>query len=121
MPVIKLTLTAVILAVLSSGFFLWVNAVQKLDVQVITEQEKSWQHSELSCKAQKGNWHLPDILELMGIFYFREDIKLNRLTDYWSRSVILGRGFGLNTRYGILSYDVLSDIDHFLCVRDITD
>ncbi|NNJ91122.1 MAG: hypothetical protein HKP55_05565 [Gammaproteobacteria bacterium] len=80
--------------------------------------EFDWYKADTACSNMEGGWRLPSISQLVGLFYLNSDTRWKSATDYWSDTRINGRGFGLNTRLGILSFDVLRDQDHFICVRN---
>ena len=102
---------------LSAGYA-WAKQVEQIEVMSITMEELDWFKADSACSEVGSGWELPTITQLVGLFYFNSDTSWNRSTDYWSNTRISDRGFGLNTRLGILSFDVLRDQDHFICVRD---
>jgi len=87
------------------------------EVLKITDEEYNWSEAMSSCIDLKEGWVLPSVLELVGLYYFNNDIRWHKPTDYWSSTRMLNRGFGLNTRFGILSLDAMQDQDHFICIR----
>ena len=105
----------------SVGLFVFaVTSSGNLNVLQTGKVEYTWQDANQLCLSQQGNhWRLPEIWELAGLYYFRNDVSFYPRTDYWSQTRLLGYGFGLNSRMGILSYDVLDDEDHVLCVKDL--
>lgn len=84
------------------------------------DQQQTWHDSVALCDRLAGGWRLPGITELLGIYYWRDDIRLHPRTDYWSADVVGGYGFGLNSNLGWLSFDRLADEDHALCVRRLS-
>lgn len=94
------------------------SSLEKASVYQPTMAQLDWQDSVAACESLEGQqWQLPSIDQLMFLFYFHSELKFVGKTDYWSNTRLFGRGFGLNTHWGILSYDVLEDEDHFLCVK----
>lgn len=105
----------IFLAALTAAMAFSIKTASHLDVLDGGEPQRTWQDASDYCE-QLGNYRLPEIWELVGIHYGR-NIALTDYTDYWSNTLAFDRGFGLNTRLGVLSYDILHDDDHFLCVR----
>ena len=86
----------------------------------LTKTELSWQEASAKCENLQQGWALPSVLTLVGLYYFSNEIVWNPATDYWSKTQLFNRGFGLNTGLGILSFDVMQDQDHFICTRPET-
>jgi hypothetical protein len=114
----RLHFMGLLLLIIASVSYLWANQVDQIEVMSITMEELDWYNADNACSQIGGGWALPSISQLVGLFYFNSNASWNRSTDYWSNTRISDRGFGLNTKLGILSFDVLRDQDHFICVRD---
>ena len=110
-------LLMLLVILIASITFAWSKSIGKIEVLSITTEELDWHQADNACSEAAGAWNLPSITQLVGLFYFDRHTYWNRSTDYWSDTLISGRGLGLNTKLGILSFDVLSDQDHFFCVR----
>ena len=110
-------LLMLLVLLVASVTFAWSESIEKIEVLSITTEELDWHQADNACNEAAGDWDLPSITQLVGLFYFKHDTHWQRSTDYWSDTLISGRGFGLNTKLGVLSFDVLSDQDHFICVR----
>ena len=118
-PVIGLILA--LLLTLATGTYAWstwLENIDKVEVLTLTSEELDWQNAEAACAQAPGGWQLPSVMQLVGLFYFNPETRWVVSTDYWSNTLISDRGFGLNTSLGILSFDVLKDEDHFICVRE---
>jgi len=113
-----LLITGLLLCTMIAGIYFWANQLDRIEVMSFTMEEVDWYHADNICSQAGSGWTLPSISQLIGLFYFNPDASWNRATDYWSETRINNYGFGLNTRLGILSFDVLHDQDHFICVRD---
>jgi hypothetical protein len=87
-----------------------------LDLTITYTQSKqiTWDEAAGLCIDHAGR--LPSMLELLGLAHFKTDVAFVDRTDYWSADAIGGRAFGLNTRWGWLSFDIKEDTDHMLCV-----
>lgn len=107
-----------ITALLMGGWLYWsVRVSDRLVVSNVASQQMSWVDASLYCKTLPDKeWRLPSMNELFGLHYGRRH-GLIANTDFWSDSLILERGFGLNTRLGWFSFDHISDDDHVICVR----
>lgn len=93
-------------------------AVVSLEVAGRSDQaQQNWSDSKQLCEREGAGSRLPSVMELIGIYYWRDDLTLHPATDYWSNLVIANYAFGLNSRRGWLSFDRLNDEDHALCVR----
>lgn len=90
--------------------------VRALSVKLVYHHDRQvpWFIAKETCMS-KG-YRLPNIFEMWHLFFFEDTIVLSDRTDYWVDHQIQSRSFGLNTRSGILSFDVAEDKDHFLCV-----
>jgi hypothetical protein len=110
---------ALVLLIFAALIFFVRASSENLNIVPTGKVEHTWQDANQFCLSQQHNWRLPNISELTGLYYFRNDVSFYPATDYWSQTRFLGYGFGLNTRTGILSYDVLDDEDHFLCVKGL--
>jgi hypothetical protein len=106
-----------LVVLIASTTFSWSKIIGQTEVLTITAEELDWHKANMACSEAAGGWSLPSITQLVGLFYFNHDTHWHKSTDYWSDTLLTGRGFGLNTKLGILSYDVLTDQDHFICVR----
>lgn len=111
-------LIIIVLTFITSITFSWSKSMDDIEILTLTTEEFDWYKANIACGKTDGGWYLPSITQLLGLFYFNSDTSWNRSTDYWSDTLISGRGFGLNTKLGILSFDMLRDEDHFICVRD---
>ncbi len=80
-------------------------------------REVAWRSSVEICAALGDDWQLPSLVELFALYYRRGDIEWIDQTDYWSRNSMSGFAFGLNTGWGIPSFDRHDDTDHYWCVR----
>lgn len=98
-------------------FFYLYHVSSSINIQFVSKGEKTWQSAYQFCHDLTPSSVLPSSFELLSLFVFRDDVFRNKETDYWSRNVFFGRGFGLNSRYGMLSFDGLHDQDHFLCLK----
>lgn len=88
-----------------------------LQVHDAGKTERTWQGSMDYCASLDGNWSVPSVEELYGI-YLHGSLPI-KATDYWSSTSSFGYAFGVNTSSGILSFDRHDDIDHVMCVKPI--
>ncbi len=111
-----------VLAVAASvSMTLWLASRQIENLHIVDggETQLTLEQAEGLCQANYPGSRLPTVIEMLGIYYFSDQALRNR-TDYWTRTRLLGHGFGVNTHLGILSFDVPEDEDHFLCVTERT-
>lgn len=109
-----LVLTAMLALFVMGNLIYALESAKQLAILDGGEPQRTWPDAVAYCQAQ--SMHLPNIWQMLGIYYTRK-ITLIDATDYWSSTQLLNRSFGVATRFGILSYDVQHDDDHFVCVK----
>lgn len=91
--------------------------VKSANIKLMAPTQVSWQDAMKGCSSLGEEWSLPSISQIAAIYYRHPDIKLVDDTDYWSHNAMAGFAFGMNTGWGIASFDRYADTDHFLCIQ----
>ncbi len=116
MKIIFVVLSIVFTIYLSVNLGIASADVSSLKISSKAPKQLVWQDANEYCREEMDNAKLPTIFELVAIAWFRDDIELVKLTDYWSATEMAGWAFGYNTKSRILSFDRINDDDHFLCI-----
>jgi hypothetical protein len=83
---------------------------------VATLEELDWQAADRVCRDLPEGQRLPSIGQLLRLYYSDAAIDWHPATDYWSSSRLSDYAFGLNSRFGITSFDRIDDQDHLICI-----
>lgn len=90
---------------------------RQLELVSPSSEEMNWTQARQYCEDLQSQWRLPHWYELLMLHHVDKSMIFIQETDYWSHDRLFGRAFGLNTGLGILSFDVIEDEDHVVCVR----
>jgi len=111
---IKIVLPILFGLAFSLGLWIFLPPIKALIVIDMGEPQRNWREAAGYCRQHRARLaHIQELLYL----YWSTDFVFTPKTDYWSQTQWRNRALGINTRFGILSYDKIDDEDHAICVQ----